>query len=465
MEKVKKNYVYTIAYQMMTIGIPIIITPYISRTLGADNVGIYSYSYSIVQYFMLFSMLGISDHGNRIIAAQRDNREELSKSFWSIYRIQFAASVIAIFVFIAFTVLSKDSNKEILYATIFFILSSLLDINWFFWGIENFKLTVTRNFFIKIISLLAIFLLVKDQEDLLLYTLIMSISALISNMCLWIFLIKEISIIHLKPCIILFIPLMARSIFVYMDKIMLGKLSTMAQTGFYDYSERIILMPTSLLTALGTVMLPRISYMKEREAENDILKVINKSMVFVIMCSCAFSFGIAAIADDFAPIFLGQEYAYCGEIIEMMSVTIILVAWTNVIRTHYLIPSKRDNVFVTAVVLGAIVNFGLNYCFIPRYGAIGAVYGWLAAEFVITLYQTFFSCHALPIRLYTRYLLVFIGLGIVMYEAVKCIQKIMDCTIIALLFEILIGAGIYSIGSIIIYIVQMVILNMRHKAR
>ena len=466
MEKVKKNYVYTIAYQILTIGIPLIITPYISRTLGADNVGIYSYSYSITQYFMLFAMLGISDHGNRIIAGKRDSKEELSKSFWSIYRIQLCASVSAVLIFIVFIIFSENNNKEVLSVTLFFILSALLDINWFFWGIENFKLTVTRNFFIKILSLIAIFLFVKGREDLLLYTVIMSVSALVSNMCLWFFLIKEVSIVHirwqdclkhLKPCIILFIPLVARSVFVYMDKIMLGQMSTMTQTGFYDYSEKIILMPTSLLTSLGTVMLPRVSYMKEQRKDSEILKVINKSMFFVIMCGCAFTFGIAAVAEDLAPIFLGSEYYDCGKIMELMSVTILLVAWTNVIRTHYLIPCRKDSVFVIAVVLGAITNFFVNYCFIPKYGAIGAVYGWLAAEVVITLYQTIFSYHALPIKHYLNYLLIFMGLGMLMYIIVKYVQKKMDCTISVLILEIMVGIGVYLIGCMLLYLIKTII--------
>lgn len=462
MSSIKKNYLYTVCYQILNIGLPLLTTPYISRVLGAKNVGIYAYSYAVVQYFILFSMLGISDHGNRTIAGSRENKKEMYENFWSIYLVQFSATVLSIIIFIILIKYSEPSNKIVLLCTGIYLIAVLFDINWFFWGIENFRLTVIRSTFIKIVSVVLIFMFVKSEKNLIEYILIMSLANLLSNVLLWYFMKEAIAffgiyikktIMQIKPCLILFIPLAARSVFVYMDKIMLGQLSTMEQTGFYEYSEKIILAPTSILTSLGTVMLPRISNMKINESNDKIENLIMKSMEFIIVLGVAFSFGIAAIADDFAPLFLGREYEKCGKIIAMMSITIILVGWTNVIRTQYLIPNHKDKIYVIAVVLGAVANFAVNYLLIPNYGAMGAVIGWITAEIIITFCETLGAVGKLPIKQYLKILFKVMCIGSVMFIAVIYIKQCLKRTILNLIIEIFVGIIIYvgCIGGLLLY--------------
>ena len=99
MNDLKKNFFYNVAYQVLILILPLITTPYISRVLGADGIGIYSYTYSIAYTFALVMLLGINNYGNRTIAQYRENKEQVSKKFWGIYCIQFIMSAIVIIIY------------------------------------------------------------------------------------------------------------------------------------------------------------------------------------------------------------------------------------------------------------------------------------------------------------------------------------------------------------------------------
>ena len=161
MNGIRKNFIYNLFYQVLTILMPLITTPYLARVLGADRTGNYSYAYSIAYYFVLFAMLGLNNYGNREIARCRDDIEARSKKFWSIYAMQLSTSIISFFAYIiyCFTVKRADVISWIL---VLYVISASLDINWFFWGLEEFRITVTRNTVIKLSSVAAILLLVKS---------------------------------------------------------------------------------------------------------------------------------------------------------------------------------------------------------------------------------------------------------------------------------------------------------------
>ena len=148
---IKKNFIYQMIYQILIIILPFVTSPYIARTIGAEGLGTYSYSYSIAYYFVLFSMLGLANYGNRAVAQCRDNQEDLNETFSNIVTLHIAFSAICCVVYILYVVFLA---KEKLYAGIQFayVLSGLFDVSWFYFGIEKFKLTVTRNIIIKILS-------------------------------------------------------------------------------------------------------------------------------------------------------------------------------------------------------------------------------------------------------------------------------------------------------------------------
>lgn len=460
MNNIKKNFIYNIAYQILIMILPLITTPYISRVLGTDGIGVYSYTYSIVYYFILFAMLGINNYGNRQIAKVRDDKQRLAKTFTGIYAMQIITSLIMILLYIIYLKIFVYTNKEIATIQIIYLIATMFDINWFFFGLEKFKLTVTRNIFIKLITVICIFLFVKQKGDVYLYTIIMSAGTLVSQLLLWPFVKKYTKLVkieikdiikHLKPCAILFIPTIAVSLYKTMDKIMLGNMTDMHQVGLYENSEKTTNIITAVITALGTVMLPRMSNLVatgEKEKEKEYIK---KSMEFTFFSSSAMAFGLMAIAPTFAPLFFGNEFNGVDNIIKYLSITTIFISVANVIRTQYIIPHEKDKIYIYSVSLGAIINIIINAIMIPKYQAIGAAIGTIFAEFSVMLYQIFCVRKEIDIVDYLKKGFSYIIAGVVMYVLVSSLYYIIKNSIVRLLVQFLVGAGVYLGISIYIY--------------
>ncbi|MDV4150289.1 oligosaccharide flippase family protein [Clostridium sp. AL.422] len=396
MKKTNKNFIYNVVYQVFIFIIPLVSTPYISRILGVNNIGIYSYTYSLVYYFMLASMLGINNYGAREIAKCSLNRSKLSQKFYSIYFLQLICNILMIIFFAIFIVIIDYNHKDILMIQFIFLISCAFDINWFFFGMEEFKITITRNVIIKILSLVLIFALVKNNNDLWLYTLIMSISTFISQVYLWIFIRKRVSFgkisfkevfSHLPQCLILFIPVIAYSIYRVMDKTMIGFLANTTELGYYESAEKIINIPISFVTALGTVMMPHIAKSSDEELANKFSSTFYLCYFFII----PMVLGLLVISKDFTRFFFGEEFSKTANIIILLLPTILFAAMTNIIRSNYLIPKSKDKIYIMSTALGAIINLIFNIIFIKKYGAYGACIGTVAAEFSVLVYQIVYT--------------------------------------------------------------------------
>ncbi|MCI8412251.1 MAG: flippase [Clostridia bacterium] len=464
MSSVKKNFLYSILYQMLVLIVPLITTPYVSRTVGAEGIGVYTYTYSIAYYFVLIAMLGINNYGNRTIAKVRDDKEKMSDTFISIYTLQFVMSMIMIFIYVIYVLFFANEYKWMHVIQMIYMISVIFDINWFYFGLEKFKITITRNIIIKIISTIFIFVFVKERADLWKYTIIMTTSTLITQMYLWVILKKNVYISkeriqknykdalkHLKPTLILFIPVIAVSLYKIMDKIMLGNLNTMTEVGLYENSEKIVNIPLGLINALGTIMLPRMSNIIVNGKKKEMHQYINKSMEFVMFLSCPIAFGIMAIGHEFAPLFFGEEFIRAGQLISCLAVTTIFISWANVIRTQYLIPMERDKIYLCSVILGAIVNFIFNIILIPKLNALGAVIGTIVAEFTVMITQTIAIRKELPIKQYIAKSIRFMINAIIMYIVLFILERIIENKVIGwtyIMIEIVMGILIYCILNI-----------------
>lgn len=450
---IKKNYLYNLIYQILIIILPFITSPYISRVIGAEGLGIYSYTYSVAYYFGLIILLGLNNYGNRSIAQVRDNKEQRDKVFSELYTMQSIMSFIVIIIYIGYVFIGNIANKDIAMIQVLYLLSVALDINWLFFGLEKFKITVTRNVVIKILSVCSIFIFVRTTNDLWKYTLIMTLGTLISQILLWLFIrkfnikfkfpkLKEL-VKHIKPNLVLFIPAIAVSIYTVMDKIMLGNLSDMTQVGFYENAEKIKNIPMGAINALGTVMLPQMSNLVAKGEKEKSKEYMNNSMKFAMFMAVALTFGISGIANQFAPIFFGEEFKECGTLISYLEISVIFIAWANVIRTQYLIPNCQEKIYIRATIIGAILNFIINYTLIPKIGALGAVIGTIFAEGSVAVYETIKIRKHIEIRQYIKDTLVYVIAGVIMFFAVRVIGEFAGEKISTLVTQIITGGIIY----------------------
>ena len=448
-------------YEILIIILPFITSPYIARVIGAEGLGVYSYSHSVAYYFVLVSMLGLKNYGNRTIAMVRDDKEKLSRTFSNIYSLHVIISVICI---IAYLVYCFFLCEEPLYAVIqlFFVISGLFDISWFYFGIEKFKLTVTRGIIIKILNAVCVFVFVKDINDLWIYCLIMSLGTLLSQMSLWIPLRRYTKLVkpewnlmkeHLRPMCILFIPAIAVSLYKYMDKIMIGSMSGKSQLGYYENAEKINNIPVTIIGSFGTVMLPKMSNLVSNVDRSAVKKYMTISFQFVMMMAFALAFGVASVGRPFAVIFWGEDFYLSGVIIMWLSITIPFISFANILRTQYLIPNKRDKEYTISVILGAVVNLICNYLLIPKFGAVGASYGTILAEVTVCLVQSFAVRKELPLWAYIKSFIFFLLAGGIMFGAVSYETSIYSVSIPHLLIEIVTGGIIYVLLAVCYFII------------
>lgn len=451
---VKKNFSYNVIYQILNLILPLLTAPYLSRVIGANGVGIYSYTYSIVNYFMLFSLLGLNNYGNRSIAMIKDDRRVLSRTFFEIYGMQLLSSLIMIALYLTYLNTFDVANKDISYIQILFILSTMLDINWFFFGLEKFKLTVSRNTLIKFLTVIGIFTFVKEPEDLKKYVLIMSLGTVISQLSLWYFVPKYIDwykpswkdiLKHLKPNLILFIPVVSVSIYKVMDKIMLGNMTDMKQVAYYENSEKLIGIPMGFILALGTVMLPRMSYLMKRGEREVIKNYIEISLQFIMFLSGGICFGLSGISANLIPIFFGNEFLPAIPVLSLLSFSVLFTSWANVIRTQYLIPNQKDKIYILSTSLGAVINVIFNLILIPKYGGIGAAIGTVFAELAVALYQTISIKNELPVKKFFNNIKIYLFPALIMYSINILLTNLIDNKYLSLFLQLCIGGGVYVI--------------------
>lgn len=461
MNTLKKNIVYNFLYQVLVLILPFITAPYLARTIGANGIGIYSFSQSIALYFTYIAVLGLSNYGNRSIAEVQNEREKRSITFWEIYSMQmttFFISCILYILYIVFFSVDKISSTIMM----IWVLSSLFDINWFFFGIEQFKLTVIRNLLVKVLSVICIFAFVHNANDIYIYILIMAISTLMSQIALWPYLKKFVDFKkvkwkdvkkHYKPNIILFIPVIAVSLYKIMDKIMLGYISNMAEVGYYENAEKIISIVESLIVAIGTVMLPRMSHIFSQDNKKVEDQYFDFAMIAVIIYSCAVMFGLFSIKGVFTEVYFGKDFSKTGILIGYLAITVLFFGIGNVLRTQYLIPAKLDGIYIKSAILGAIVNFIVNAILIPKFNSIGAAIGTVFAETAVSIYQFYKVREKIDLRKYIPEFIYFIISGFCMSIIINALPKFNN-SVITLIVNILVGGIVYVIFTIIYLLVR-----------
>lgn len=395
-KSIAKNYIYNMVYQVLILVLPLVTTPYLSRVLGAEGVGIYGYTYSIVTYFILFGSLGVSMYGQREIAYAQENIGARKKVFFEIIIFRFITIGIAsVFYYFLFM---NGAEYQIYYQILLLeLIAAAFDISWFFQGMEEFKRTVARNVLVRICSVSLVFILVKTKEDLAKFTLIYSIADLVGNLSLWLYVPRYIKGVkveninvkkHIPQILLLFIPQIANQVYKILDTTMIGALvADKSETGYYEQGQKVIRLLLTIVTSLGTVMVPRMASTYASGDKEKIKDYMKMSFKFVFFLAFPIMFGIMSISKAFVPVFFGTGYDKVIILINIISPVIILMGMGNVLGTQYLLPTKRQKEYTISVTIGVLLNFVLNYILITRYQSIGASIATVLSELVIVIIQ------------------------------------------------------------------------------
>lgn len=394
-KSIKKNYIYNLTYQILTILTPLITAPYLSRVLGPSGVGTYSYIESVCSYFVLFATLGITTFGQREISYVQQDREKRSIIFWETNIIEFFASLLSIVAYVMFSFTHSDWKLYIV--LVFNLFAVIANISWFFQGLEEFGKIVLRNIIFKMINIVFIFVVIKSPEDIIWYLFGTSIFTFLNNASYWISIKKYVDFPgfnklhprrHYKTVLSLFLPTIAMQVYTVLDKTMIGVITNSSfENGYYEQALKISKIVLTVITSLGTVMIPRIGYHFERK-ENDIVKsYMYRGYRFVWFLGIPLFMGLIMVSNNFVPWFFGEGYDKVVPLIRILSFLILAIGINNVTGMQYLIPTKRQNVFTRTVVYGAVINFILNIFLITKFQSYGAAIASVAAETVIAIVQ------------------------------------------------------------------------------
>lgn len=458
MKSLKKNYVYQSLYQILMVVTPLITSPYLSRALGPEKIGIYSYCYSIAYYFSLFAILGISNYGNRYIAKKYiSGKKQTSIAFFEIYTIQFVASILVVIFYGVYITKTTSMYRYNLMIEVLYVLSVALDVSWFYFGIEEIKTITIRSFYVRLISVICILLVIKGPDDLNLYTVIMAGGSFLSSCILWVKLWRYIEPVdikllkiknHIKGILVLFVPAISLAVFHYMDKVMLGALSTMEEVGFYSNVDKVINIPLGLISSLGIVMMPRISRLEEEGNDELALGYTRDSIVFSSWLSIAMWCGITAVACEFVPVFFGPGYDKCILLLYWFSPLLFIKGLSGTLRMQYIIPRGLDSQLNISVICAAVINIILNYILIPEYDSLGAVIATFVAELFLLIFCVMWTKNNLRMIDLLKYNLSFLTVGMLMIFVVRSVSGAFNNILIGLIIEIMLGAIFYSILSI-----------------
>ncbi|TGY45830.1 flippase [Limosilactobacillus reuteri] len=475
--KVIKNYLYNVVYQILLLLVPLITVPYISRVLGPELVGINSYTNSWMTFFMLVGQMGIALYGNREVAYHRENPIERSKIFWGIELLQVITITCALIAYLGAVLLFSTTFKEYFLLQSFWIIAAGVDVSWYFMGVENFQRIVFRNMLVKLASVALIFLVVKGNNDLGKYIALLGLSNLVGNLTLWPYLKDEIKWVpistwhpfrHFYPALLLFVPTITTQVYLVVNRLMLGRMSTQSQLGQFQYTDQIIKVILAVVTASGQVMLPHIANKFSKGDVKGIRDSLYNSFEFITAIAIPMMFGIMAIAKQFAPWFLGKQFNDAGILMMIEAPVILFIGWSNVTGTQYLMPINRTKEYTVSVTVGAVINVIANLFLIALWGARGATLATDISEFAVAAVQLVYIRQTISRRKLFGQMWKYLLSGGIMFIITYRLAMIMNMTIPNLAIEVIIGAVIYIIGIFILrapVINQAIVLINSRKAK
>ena len=452
--KVIKNYLYNLSYQILTIILPIITVPYVTRIFTSEALGNYVFYNSIVSYFSLFAMLGIGVYGTKQIAAASD----VSSTFWNIYVIQLIASILAMAVYIIaiFSIPQMGGIIPLIVGITLF--AKMIDISWLFSGKEDFKKITIRNVVIRIIGVISIFTFVKSSDDLYLYVFLIVIFDFLGQFVMWVPAKKfikrpsfnaKIMKKNLHPIVLLFLPQVAISLYVVLDRTLLGLLGSYSDVGIYEQGQKLISILLKVVSSLGVVMLPRVANLLSERRDKEAQNMVKFSFILYNLIIFPMMFGLIAVNEVFVKLFLGQNFQDVKYVLYVIVFNIMFVGWTNILGYQVLVVRNKNKEFMLSTTIPAFVSVAVNIAIIPFFGYIGASITSVVVEILVFAIQWYYSRNIINKNLlFNKDLAKIICSSLVMFGAVMLCKMLLGLDgIVGLAIYLAVG-GVSYLGMI-----------------
>lgn len=399
-KSLKANFIMNMMLTMSSFIFPLITFPYISRILLPTGTGRVNFATSLISYFIMFAQLGVPTYGIRACAKVRDDKKKLTKTAQELLIINLVMSAISyIILFICLFTIPRLREDRLLYIIVSTsILLSSIGMEWMYKALEQYTYITIRSIIFKFIALIGMFLFVHEQNDYIIYGGITIFASCASNLMNLINAHKYIDLKpvgnynfrpHLKAVSIFFAMSCATIIYTHLDTIMLGFMATDDDVGYYGAAVKIKTILVSIVTSLGTVLLPRASYYVQNNMMEEFKNITHKSLNFIFLLATPMTIFFILFAKQ--GIFFLSGSAFEGSILPMQIImpTVLFIGITNLLGIQILVPTGREKYVLYSEIVGAVVNIILNVILIPAYQSAGAAMGTLAAEFAVLVVQFF----------------------------------------------------------------------------
>ena len=470
---VKYNFLMNFILSASQFLFPMITFPYISRVLLAEGNGKVTFAASVANYFLMAASLGIPTYGIRACAQVRDRRDELSKTAQEILLINFITTVLVTVTYLIciVTVPRFRADKMLFLINGINIVLNMVGMNWLFQALEQYDYITFRSLAFKVISIILMFAAVHEETDYVIYGGITVFAAAGSNL---LNLVRARQYIdfrwmggyhlkrHMKPILILFAQSLAISIYTNLDTVMLGFLKTDTDVGYYNAAVKIKSILVSLVTSLGNVLLPRMSYYAKERKKREFMDTMGMALNFTMLMSIPLAVYFCMFSTESIRFLAGGGYEGAIRAMEIITVSIVPIGVTGVLGIQVLTAIEKEKYVLYSVITGAVVDFILNSLWIPAYGAAGAAFATVVAEFAVLVVQLVFTRELVgKIKRNLRghkYLLLVILAGVAAY-GVKRIE--LKSNFMTLLVSAMVFLGIYGVG--LLWIKEPLFINVLRK--
>lgn len=461
MASIKKNFIYNFLLNISRIVFPLITTPYVSRVLEPEGIGLYHFSATFAGYFALVALLGVPTYGVREVAKLKNSTREMSLLISQLLTIVAVSTFFtSIIYFISLLGISQLRTDFLLFfLSGFCIYLSPFQTTWFYQGIEEFNFITIRTLIIKSLSVICLFLFVTQKDDLITYVIISALGTILADIWnFWKMKSKDIKIMltfkglkpHMRPIVLLFASSVAISIYTVLDTLMLGFISDYSEVGYYGNAIMMSKIFLTFVTSLSVVSIPRFtSYIHEGDIYNANL-LANRSFSFAGLLSFPLTIGIICIAPVLIPWFFGDKYLGAILPLEILSFLNVIMGFSNILGLQILVGMGKDKCFLTCILFGAISNFIMNCIFIPLYGAVGASISSIVAEFLVTISMVYFVYKVTPVKIDVKLDLFKSLIGSLLFFLLLAIFPELDNGVVYLSSFIIVSAVVYSLSQIIL---------------
>lgn len=399
----KRNFLFSSILTVSGYLFPILVYPHVARALGVHNMGVCNFVDSIIDYFILFSMLGISTVGIREIAAAHHDRDRLSSAFSSLLVLGGITTVIALVALVvsAYTIPALAEYRKLLLIGVVKLLGNFLMIDWFYRGLEDFRYVTMRTIAVKIGFVVAVFIWVWHPDDYITYYLLlclmMGINAMFS--CLHAasrvkFSIKGVDMrLYLKPFLIMGLYCMLNSMYTTFNVAYLGFSCGDTEVGYYTTATKFFMILIGLYTAFTTVMIPHMSTLAERGDMEEFRHMGRKAVNFLmaigvplVAFTCVFSAEIIAL-------FSGDQYLPAALPARIVFPLILIIGYEQIIIIQMLLPLKKEKAMFVGSIIGATIGLSLNLLLVNRMESAGSAIAWVGAEVAVLISGQAFLTH------------------------------------------------------------------------